>query len=213
MPDCVSTYTSAIIIWQSKVPLPNAALGRSTCGRIMVTTGAPKVMFGTKWPSMISTCSQSAPCSMVSEHALPKAPKSALKIEGAIIAGGAMFDMSAACVTTVLPNVDSVLERMQSGQVKVVEVNGSTKGLIEIHVMRSQAGRSMSARSIPSPKPKPTSHHLNILYSHLHGDAMSHPVVRQYQPHQWQWHAQHILPSHRLERRRAVSTRAEELIR
>lgn len=56
----------------------------------MVTTGAPKVMFGTKWPSIMSTCSQSAPWEIVSEHALPRAPKSAERMEGAIIAEGAM---------------------------------------------------------------------------------------------------------------------------
>ena len=54
----------------------------------MVTTGAPKVMLGTKWPSIMSTCSQSAPCEMVSLHAFPRAPKSADRIEGAMIAGG-----------------------------------------------------------------------------------------------------------------------------
>jgi hypothetical protein len=54
-------HTSAIIIWQSNVPFPSASLGRFTCGRTIVTTGAPNVMFGTKWPSIMSTCSQSAP--------------------------------------------------------------------------------------------------------------------------------------------------------
>ena len=46
--------TSAIIMWQSKVPFPRAVLGRWTWGRSLDTTGAPKVMLGTKWPSMIS---------------------------------------------------------------------------------------------------------------------------------------------------------------
>ena len=46
--------TSSIIIWQSKVPFPRAVLGRATWGRSLDTTGAPKVMLGTKWPSMIS---------------------------------------------------------------------------------------------------------------------------------------------------------------
>ena len=46
--------TSAIIMWQSKVPLPSAVVGRWTWGRSLDTTGAPNVMFGTKWPSMIS---------------------------------------------------------------------------------------------------------------------------------------------------------------
>jgi hypothetical protein len=56
-----------------------------------VTTGAPNVMLGTKWPSIMSTWSQSAPWPMVSEQALPKAPKSAERIEGAMIAGGAIL--------------------------------------------------------------------------------------------------------------------------
>lgn len=38
----------------------------------------------------MSTCSQSAPSPMVFEHAAPRAAKSALRIEGAMIAGGAM---------------------------------------------------------------------------------------------------------------------------
>ena len=48
----VLMLTSAIIIWQSKVPRPLGRDGRSTCGRTFVTTGAPKVMLGTKWPSI-----------------------------------------------------------------------------------------------------------------------------------------------------------------
>lgn len=42
----------------------------------------------------MSTCSQSAPSPMVFEHAAPKAAKSALRIEGAMIAGGAMVRTS-----------------------------------------------------------------------------------------------------------------------
>lgn len=42
--------TSEIIIWQSNVPLPIGSSGRCTRERIFVTTGAPKVMFGTKCP-------------------------------------------------------------------------------------------------------------------------------------------------------------------
>lgn len=38
----------------------------------------------------MSTCSQSAPSPMVFEHAAPRAAKSALSIEGAMIAGGAI---------------------------------------------------------------------------------------------------------------------------
>jgi hypothetical protein len=53
--DIDGARTSAIIMWQSKVPRPYAPVGRSTWERILVTTGAPKVMLGTKWPSMMST--------------------------------------------------------------------------------------------------------------------------------------------------------------
>ena len=45
-------------------------------------------MLGTKWPSMISICSQLAPLRIVSEHAAPKAAKSAERMDGAIMAGG-----------------------------------------------------------------------------------------------------------------------------
>lgn len=82
-----------IIMWQSKVPLPLASVGRATCDRILVTTGAPKVMLGTKWPSMMSTWSQSDPSSILVEHSLPRVAKSALRIEGAIMAGGDMLEV------------------------------------------------------------------------------------------------------------------------
>jgi hypothetical protein len=42
-----------------------------------------------------NTCSQSAPWPMVSEHALPSAPKSADRIDGAMMAGGDMASGSA----------------------------------------------------------------------------------------------------------------------
>lgn len=41
---------------------------------------------------MISTCSQSAPWSIVFAHSAPNFAKSAERIEGAMIALGAMFD-------------------------------------------------------------------------------------------------------------------------
>lgn len=44
--------TSAIIMWQSKVPLPWPSVGLSTWERILATTGGPKVRLGTKWPSL-----------------------------------------------------------------------------------------------------------------------------------------------------------------
>lgn len=49
--------TSAIIIWQSKVPFPCLVVGFCTWLRILVTTGAPNVILGTKCPSIMSTCS------------------------------------------------------------------------------------------------------------------------------------------------------------
>jgi hypothetical protein len=84
------SHTSAIIIWQSNVPLPPFCDGRATCDLILVTTGAPKVMLGTKWPSITSMCIHCALCRMRSEHASPRAAKSALRIEGAMMAGGDM---------------------------------------------------------------------------------------------------------------------------
>jgi hypothetical protein len=70
----------------------------------VVTTGAPKVILGTKWPSIISIWSQSAPCKIVSEHAVPRDAKSADRIEGATIAGGDIF-------------AEGVVQRLQGGPV------------------------------------------------------------------------------------------------
>lgn len=82
--------TSATIIWQSKTPLLQSA-DLSTAPRIHVTTGAPIVMFGTKWPSMMSMWSQSAPASlMIRVHSEESLPKSEARIEGAMIAFGAI---------------------------------------------------------------------------------------------------------------------------
>lgn len=52
------------------------------------------VMFGTKWPSMMSTWSQSEPCSILAAHSLPNWAKSALNIEGAMIEGGHIVVMT-----------------------------------------------------------------------------------------------------------------------
>lgn len=80
-------------MWQSKVPRAQGSRGRSTHPRICETTGHPMVMLGTKWPSIISTWSQSAPCSIFVEQSWPRSAKLALRIEGAMIAGGAMVTM------------------------------------------------------------------------------------------------------------------------
>ena len=55
-------------------------------------------MLGTKWPSMISTCSQSAPFLIVSEQAAPKAAKSADRMEGAMMACGVIIAESGGVV-------------------------------------------------------------------------------------------------------------------
>lgn len=67
-----------------------------------MTTGAPKVMFGTKWPSMISICSQSASQSMALRHSAPNTAKSAERIEGAIIGRGDMANVCCARLITRL---------------------------------------------------------------------------------------------------------------
>lgn len=82
-------------MWQSNVPFPMPCKGLSIRSLIFATTGGPKVMFGTKWPSMMSTCSQSAPCFIVLVHSSANTPKSADRMEGAIIASGAV--MLASC--------------------------------------------------------------------------------------------------------------------
>src|SRR5689334_571361 len=83
--------TSAIIIWQSKVPEPPASFGLSTCFLSFPITGAPKVMFGTKWPSITSRCSQSLFHSIASLQACPSSAKSADNTLGLMIAGGAII--------------------------------------------------------------------------------------------------------------------------
>lgn len=50
------------------------------------------VMFGTKWPSMMSTWSQSAPCSIFLEQSWPRSAKLALRMDGAMMAGGAILE-------------------------------------------------------------------------------------------------------------------------
>lgn len=62
---------------------------------------------------MISTCSQSAPCSMVFLHSAPSWAKSAERIEGAMIALGAMVGSCWAvgdgeCVVAVVLKCQSV---------------------------------------------------------------------------------------------------------
>ena len=84
--------TSAIIMWQSNVPRPPASFGLSTCFLSFPITGAPNVMFGTKWPSITSKCSQSLFHSIASRHACPSSAKSADNTLGLMIAGGAIID-------------------------------------------------------------------------------------------------------------------------
>src|SRR5579872_1606746 len=63
----------------SKKSFENGRMVRATCG--------PKDMFGTKCPSMISRCSQSAPARSIRTVSAAKRPKLAARREGAIIIG------------------------------------------------------------------------------------------------------------------------------
>ena len=62
-------------------------MGIVTCGRIAFTTTGPMVMLGTKWPSITSTCSQSAPAASTARASSPSLAKSADRIEGAMMQG------------------------------------------------------------------------------------------------------------------------------
>ena len=56
-------------------------------GRIASTTSGPNEILGTKRPSMMSTCSQSAPPAIASDTCSPRRVKSAARMEGAIFTG------------------------------------------------------------------------------------------------------------------------------
>ena len=60
-----------------------------------MTTGAPNVILGTKWPSIMSMCAQSQWASKIEEHAAPRLAKSAERIDGAMMAGGDMLMLAA----------------------------------------------------------------------------------------------------------------------
>ena len=53
--------------------------------RIALITGGPKVMLGTKWPSITSRWIQSAPAASMASTSSPRRAKSAERIEGAMI--------------------------------------------------------------------------------------------------------------------------------
>ena len=55
----------------------------SVSGRRAATTGGPKVMLGTKWPSITSRWIQSAPAAAMSRTSWPSLEKSAARIDGA----------------------------------------------------------------------------------------------------------------------------------
>ena len=69
----------AIMRWTSRGSLRGPAHGATTSG--------PMVMFGTKWPSMTSTWTQSAPRPRSARTSSPRRAKSAERIEGAIRRG------------------------------------------------------------------------------------------------------------------------------
>jgi hypothetical protein len=58
----------------------------SVTARRLSTTGSPIVRFGTKWLSITSMCSQSAPVTIAASSA--RRAKSAARIDGAINGGG-----------------------------------------------------------------------------------------------------------------------------
>src|ERR1700742_101523 len=58
------------------------------------TTGSPIVRFGTKWASITSTCSQSAPLTTAASSA--NRAKSAARIDGAISSRSVLPDMGSA---------------------------------------------------------------------------------------------------------------------
>src|SRR4030095_9299699 len=77
------------------------------------TTGMPMVRFGTKWPSMTSTCSQSAPASSTLRTSSARRTKSADRSEGAIFTGGATKESSHPSPTIASR---SDFERLDAGQ-------------------------------------------------------------------------------------------------
>src|SRR5580704_12313905 len=83
----------SIIRWQSK--------GLFVCGRNAATTGGPKVMLGTKWPSITSRWIQSAPAAATARTSSPSFEKSDDRIEGAMITG--LDTRRSPCRPTTLP--------------------------------------------------------------------------------------------------------------
>jgi hypothetical protein len=61
-----------------------ASIGKRVERAIDLTTGIPSVMFGTKCPSITSTCTSPAPPRSTAAISSPRRAKSADKIEGAI---------------------------------------------------------------------------------------------------------------------------------
>src|SRR5579863_9651096 len=68
------------------------------CGLSAFTTTGPIVMLGTKWPSITSTCSQSAPAASTAFASSARRAKSAERIDGAMMGAG-MGGVSAAVPT------------------------------------------------------------------------------------------------------------------
>src|SRR5580658_6105832 len=75
----------AHIKWTSKVILLN--------GRNALTTAGPKEMLGTKWPSMMSRCSQAAPVRLTRWTSAPRRVKLAASKDGAMIKGEAVMSI------------------------------------------------------------------------------------------------------------------------
>ena len=65
--------------------------GRFVAFLSCLTTGTPIVRFGTKWPSITSTCTYPAPASSMSAMSRPRCMKSADRMDGAIFTDSNML--------------------------------------------------------------------------------------------------------------------------
>lgn len=73
------------------------------------------MMFGTKWPSMISMWSQSAPASWIMrEHSEKSLPKSEARIEGAMIGLGAILQIIS--FANFLISIEEAIGSIDSGE-------------------------------------------------------------------------------------------------
>jgi hypothetical protein len=107
---------------------------------MLATTGGPNVMLGTKCPSLdavsvemslqtskadsiahiMSTCSQSAPCPMVCEHAVPSSAKLAERMDGAMIDLGAIVSTNNSVIGSFTRSRNTLYK--STGSIKALRV-------------------------------------------------------------------------------------------